>query len=92
MSYTIDVYRKDAPAQRSLLTFGTFVTMFPQLIAGPIVKYKTVAQELDCRSHTMEDFALGVRRFVVGLAKRCSLPMALDSYGSRRLPHKAWAV
>ncbi|MFR4979251.1 MAG: MBOAT family O-acyltransferase, partial [Butyricicoccus sp.] len=73
MSYTIDVYRKDAPAQRSLLTFGTFVTMFPQLIAGPIVKYKTVAQELDCRSHTMEDFALGVRRFVVGLAKKVLL-------------------
>ena len=73
MSYTIDVYRKDAPAQRSLLTFGTFVTMFPQLIAGPIVKYKTVTQELDCRSHTMEDFALGVRRFVVGLAKKVLL-------------------
>lgn len=73
MSYTIDVYRKDAPAQRSLLTFGTFVTMFPQLIAGPIVKYKTVARELDCRSHTMEDFALGVRRFVVGLAKKVLL-------------------
>lgn len=73
MSYTIDVYRKDAPAQRSLLTFGTFVTMFPQLIAGPIIKYKTVAQELDCRSHTIEDFALGVRRFVVGLAKKVLL-------------------
>lgn len=73
MSYTIDVYRKDAPAQRSLLTFGTFVTMFPQLIAGPIVKYKTVAQELECRNNTMEDFALGVRRFVVGLAKKVLL-------------------
>ncbi|MBS5150890.1 MAG: MBOAT family O-acyltransferase [Butyricicoccus pullicaecorum] len=73
MSYTIDVYRKDAPVQRSLLTFGTFVTMFPQLIAGPIVKYKTVAEELDHRKNTMEGFALGVRRFAVGLAKKVLL-------------------
>lgn len=49
MSYTIDVYRNDAPVQRSIVKFGTFVTMFPQLIAGPIVQYKTVAKELDHR-------------------------------------------
>lgn len=47
MSYTIDVYRQDAPVQRNIIHFGTFVTMFPQLIAGPIVQYKTVAAELD---------------------------------------------
>ena len=46
MSYTIDVYRKDAPVQRNMVDFGAFVTMFPQLIAGPIVQYKTVAAEL----------------------------------------------
>lgn len=73
MSYTIDVYRKDAPAQRNLLTFGTFVTMFPQLIAGPIVKYKTVAEDLEYRKNTMEGFALGARRFTVGLAKKVLL-------------------
>ncbi len=60
MSYTIDVYRKDAPVQRNVVAFGTFVTMFPQLIAGPIVKYKQVALELNPRRTTAEGFALGV--------------------------------
>ena len=46
MSYTIDVYRRDAPAQRNIVTFGTYVTLFPQLIAGPVVQYKTVAEQL----------------------------------------------
>ena len=73
MSYTIDVYRKDAPAQKNLITFGTFVTMFPQLIAGPIVQYKTVAAALDHRTYTTENFALGARRFCVGLAKKVLL-------------------
>ena len=59
MSYTIDVYRKDAPVQRNMVDFGAFVTMFPQLIAGPIVQYKTVAADLRHRLHTSENFALG---------------------------------
>ena len=69
MSYTNDVYRRDAPVQRNIIRFGAFVTMFPQLIAGPIVKYKTVAEELNHREHTFENFAVGARRFCVGLAK-----------------------
>ena len=73
MSYTIDVYRKDAPAQRNIVNFGAFVTMFPQLIAGPIVKYKTVAEDLNHRVHSTENFALGVRRFCVGFAKKVLL-------------------
>ncbi|WP_409968635.1 MBOAT family O-acyltransferase [Bengtsoniella intestinalis] len=73
MSYTVDVYRKDAPAQRNLVNFGAFVTMFPQLIAGPIVKYKTVANELNHRDHTAQDFAQGASRFVVGLSKKVLL-------------------
>ena len=79
MSYTIDVYRKDAPAQRNMVTFGAFVTMFPQLIAGPIVKYKTVAAALDHRVNTWEDFALGTRRFCVGLAKKVLLANAIGA-------------
>ena len=79
MSYTIDVYRKDAPVQRNILTFGTFVTMFAQLIAGPIVKYKTVAKELNYRAHTSEDFALGARRFCVGLAKKVLLANSIGA-------------
>ena len=79
MSYTIDVYRRDAPVQRNIVSFGAFVTMFPQLIAGPIVKYKTVAAALDHRVHTAEDFALGARRFCVGLAKKVLLANSIGA-------------
>ena len=79
MSYTIDVYRKDAPVQRNIVDFGAFVTMFPQLIAGPIVRYKTVAEELNHRVHSTENFALGARRFCVGLAKKVLLANAIGA-------------
>ncbi|MGI5987656.1 MAG: MBOAT family O-acyltransferase [Dysosmobacter sp.] len=85
MSYTIDVYRQDAPVQRSIIKFGTFVTMFPQLIAGPIVQYKTVAKELDHRINTSEDFALGCRRFCVGLAKKVLLANAVGKLWDAQL-------
>ena len=85
MSYTIDVYRRDAPAQRSIIRFGAFVTMFPQLIAGPIVKYKTVAEALDHRVNTAEDFALGARRFCVGLAKKVLLANAIGTLWDAQL-------
>ena len=70
MSYTIDVYRGDAKAQKSIVGFGTFVTLFPQLIAGPIIKYKDLDGQLSGRSHSPEKFASGVTRFVAGLAKK----------------------
>ena len=70
MSYTIDVYRGDARSQRSIIGFGTFVTLFPQLIAGPIIKYKDLDDQLGGRSHSLEQFASGVERFVVGLSKK----------------------
>ena len=73
MSYTIDVYRGDARAQKSILNFGTFVTLFPQLIAGPIIKYKDLGDQIDSRDHTVERFASGVQVFVVGLAKKVLL-------------------
>lgn len=73
MSYTIDVYRKDAPVQRNIIDFGAFVTLFPQLIAGPIVKYKSVAADLKKRAGTAEGFASGACRFTVGLAKKVLL-------------------
>ena len=79
MSYTIDVYRKDAPVQRNMVEFGTFVTMFPQLIAGPIVQYKTVAADLVHRIHSSENFALGARRFCVGLAKKVLLANSIGA-------------
>ena len=73
MSYTIDVYRGDAKAQRSIVNFGTFVTLFPQLIAGPILKYKDLADQIDERDYPVERFAAGVQIFVVGLAKKVLL-------------------
>lgn len=85
MSYTIDVYRKDAPVQRNIVNFGAFVTMFPQLIAGPIVKYKTVAEKLNHREHTFENFALGARRFCVGLAKKVLLANSIGALWNAQL-------
>ncbi len=69
MSYTIDVYRGQAKAQKSFLGVGTFVALFPQLIAGPIVRYKSVEKELTQRVHSLDLFGEGVSRFVVGLGK-----------------------
>ena len=73
MSYTIDVYRGQVPAARNILDFGTYVTLFPQLIAGPIVQYKTVAEELTNRKFNIDDFSEGAWRFVIGMAKKVIL-------------------
>ncbi len=70
MSYPIDVYRGDASIQRNFISFGTFVALFPQLIAGPIVRYKDIASQLDFRATGVDQFASGVRRFTVGLGKK----------------------
>ena len=69
-SYVIDVYRGTVPPQRNLLQLATYVAMFPQLIAGPIVRYADIAPELIRRRHTLTDAAAGARRFVVGLGKK----------------------
>ncbi len=82
MSYTIDVYRADVPAQKNPVAFGAYVTMFPQLIAGPIVRYKDIAGQLDCRGVGWERFASGVFRFTVGLAKKLLLANALGQIWS----------
>ena len=70
LSYTIDVYRGAVPAQKNVISFGAYVSLFPQLIAGPIVRYIDVARELDSRKTTGADFAYGIRRFLVGLGKK----------------------
>ena len=70
LSYTIDVYRGVAAVQKNPISFGAYVALFPQLIAGPIVRYVDVARELDSRTHSWDDIALGLRRFIVGLAKK----------------------
>ncbi|MBQ8741149.1 MAG: MBOAT family protein [Clostridia bacterium] len=73
MSYTLDVYLGEASIQKNIATFGSYVTMFPQLIAGPIVRYRDVDNELRTRSHTLDNAARGIRRFVCGLAKKVLL-------------------
>lgn len=70
MSYVIDVYRDDAPVSKNFINFGTYVALFPQLIAGPIVRYRDVAEQLVNRRETLEMFTKGVKLFMVGLAKK----------------------
>ena len=70
ISYVVDVYRGKVKAQKSFLKLATYVSLFPQLIAGPIVRYETIEKELDNRTSNFENFAYGVRRFVIGLGKK----------------------
>ena len=73
MSYVIDVYRKDVPVQKSILKTGLYIALFPQLIAGPIVRYSDIEKQLDTRTHSVDDFAAGIRIFTIGLAKKSIL-------------------
>ncbi|RUM40775.1 MAG: MBOAT family protein [Desulfobulbus sp.] len=73
MSYTIDVYRNDAEYQKSFIDFSCYVSMFPQLVAGPIIRFQEVANQLAVRSHTLEKFSRGVALFCLGMAKKVIL-------------------
>jgi len=70
MSYPIDIYRQDIKCQRNPFIFGTYISLFPQLIAGPIVRYKDVEKELIGRTHTKSQFVSGIERFAIGLGKK----------------------
>ena len=70
ISYVVDVYRRDATAQKSPVHAALYLLLFPQLIAGPIIRYRDLADQLARRTVTIDDFAYGVRRFVIGLAKK----------------------
>lgn len=78
ISYTIDVYRDDAKVQKNFIHLATYVALFPQLIAGPIVRYTTVEEDLSTRKHSFEQFSSGAFRFVIGLAKKV---LIADSFG-----------
>ncbi len=84
MSYPIDIYRGDSDVQKSYISFGTFVALFPQLIAGPIVRYKDIASQLGFRATSVDQFSSGIRRFTVGLAKKVlianNVGMLWDTY------------
>ena len=91
MSYTIDVYRGRAKCERNFFTLATFVCLFPQLVAGPIVRYTDIARELSDRESRMEDVAVGIRRFVVGLGKKVLIANAMGELCSvfRDSPEKS---
>lgn len=70
LTYSVDVYRRTAKPQKNIINLATYITLFPQLIAGPIVRYETVAEQLISRKESMDNFGEGVRRFVTGLGKK----------------------
>jgi len=70
LSYTVDVYRGNAAVQKSFIHLATYVALFPQLIAGPIVRYTTVEEDLSGRTHSLENFSAGISRFLIGLGKK----------------------
>ena len=80
LSYTIDVYRGNVACQKNPLDFGCYVALFPQLIAGPIVRYIDVDRELKTRSTSAEDFRLGLRRFLMGLGKKILIANQLGAF------------
>lgn len=77
ISYLIDVYKNDVPVQKNLIKVALYITLFPQLIAGPIVRYKTIASEIDNRKNTLSDFTYGIERFIIGLSKKTILANSL---------------
>lgn len=79
-SYLVDVYCKTVKAQRNLISLATYITMFPQLIAGPIVRYSDVEQELENRTHSFENVSYGIRRFVIGLGKKIMIANVLAEF------------
>lgn len=82
LSYTIDVYRGQADVQKNIIKLATYVALFPQLIAGPIVRYVTIADELDSRQETLENIYFGVRLFIIGLAKKVLIANSLGEFCS----------
>ncbi|MFH1139880.1 MAG: MBOAT family O-acyltransferase [Pseudomonadota bacterium] len=98
VSYLIDVYRKECPAQKKLSDLALYISMFPQLIAGPIVRYNHIAEQLVERSFTIDYWSLGIRRFIIGLGKKVLIANAVGLTadqifalpGSQISPGLAW--
>ena len=80
LSYTIDVYRGDVPAQKNYINLAAYVAMFPQLIAGPIVRYTDIVKQLEYRRHSLDAAAVGIRRFIIGLSKKILIANTLGEF------------
>lgn len=87
MSYVIDVYRESTPPQRNILDFALYVSMFPQLIAGPIVQYSDIARQLEDRRELNGDFLYGIKRFCLGLGKKVLIANTLGNVADQ-----VWAL
>ena len=92
MSYTIDVYRNEAQIQKNPLDFMAYVSMFPQLVAGPVVRYQTIADQIKDRKHSLEGFASGAGRFVIGLGKKILIANALGELNKTALTASSQSV
>ncbi len=77
ISYIVDIYRGDVKLKRSLISTATYISLFPQLIAGPIIRYKTIVSEVENRTHSFDNFGYGVKRFVIGLGKKVLIANSL---------------
>lgn len=89
MSYSIDVYRNEAPVQKNIISLATYVTLFPQLVAGPIVRYSDIARDLNHRKHSIDKIYDGIYRFIIGLSKKVILANNLGAiwYGIKATPY-----
>lgn len=96
MSYVVDVYREDVPVQKNIFMMGLYIVLFPQLIAGPIVRYKDVAEEINNRTVTLEDFSSGIERFIIGLAKKAvianTMAVTVDAIWSNGPAGNSWSI
>lgn len=92
ISYIVDVYRGHAKVQKNILKLAMYISLFPQLIAGPIVRYTTIEKQLENREHTFQKFALGVRRFIIGLGKKVLIANVLGELASAFLASSAPSV
>ena len=88
MSYVIDVYKKEGDVQKNPLNVGLYITFFPQLIAGPIVRYETVAKQINYRKETIDDFSYGIIRFVCGFGKKIILANSFAVYANYAFDYK----
>ena len=94
MSYTIDVYRNETPVQKNIISLSTFVTLFPQLVAGPIVRYSDISHDLNNRVHSFDKFYEGVYRFIIGLCKKVILAnnLGLIWYSVKSTPYDSLSL
>ena len=83
LSYVVDVYRGEVKAQRDIYKLALYITLFPQLVAGPIVKYHDVAEQISCRTVTFDKVAYGVKRFIIGLAKKMLIANTLGAVADK---------